>query len=195
MQLTTTYLDIWSTLSSTITSNINYKDTLFCRSNFTPIHGEPTFKTLHKLWKNIKANFKSVISNLGGGAHGHLGLVLTDAQYTLISPTPFVYPTHPGPISVPYGTTAHANSNMWIAHTKRVILFIEVMGVGQPLMQQVFFTVKEAYLAYISKRTTNSVIDTVTDILTHLQYNYGQLMPHELLERKDIVKKTIYNTR
>ena len=29
----------------------------------------------------------------------------------------------------------------------------------------------------------------------HLQDNYGQLMPHELLESEDIVKKMIYNLR
>ena len=32
-------------------------------------------------------------------------------------------------------------------------------------------------------------------MLTHLQNNYGQLMPHELLEREYIVKKRIYNPR
>ena len=60
-----------------MTSNINYKKTLFDRTNLTPIYGEPTFKTLHKFWNKIKSNAKSVYSNLGGGAHGHLGLVLT----------------------------------------------------------------------------------------------------------------------
>ena len=73
-----------------MTSNINYNYTLFEQSNLTPIRGEPTFETLHKLWNEIKANAKSVCSNLGGVAHGHLGLVLTDAMYALISLTLFV---------------------------------------------------------------------------------------------------------
>ena len=30
-------------------------------------------------------------------------------------------------------------------------------------------------------------------VLAHLQEKYGQLMPHELLERKDIAKKTTYH--
>ena len=72
-----------------MTRNINYKDTLFKRTNLTPIGGKPTFKTLHNICNVIKANSKSVYSNLGGGAYGHLGLVLTDAQYALISHTPF----------------------------------------------------------------------------------------------------------
>ena len=122
-----------------MTSNINYKDTLFKRANLTPIRGEPTFETLHKLQNEIKANAKSVYSNLGGGAHVHLGLVLTDAQYLLIPPTPFVYLTHPVPLVIPDGTTAHMNSNMRIAHTERVRLFREVTGFEQALVHQIYY--------------------------------------------------------
>ena len=50
-----------------------------------------------------------------------------------------------------------------------------------------------ANLADIRNRTTNYINDTVAIILMNLQENYDQLMPHELLERENIVKKTIYN--
>ena len=60
-------------------------------------------------------------------------------------------------------------------------------------MQQCFATVKGLYLADIRNRTKNSINDTVADVLTHLQYNYSQLMPHELLECKEIFKKTTYH--
>ena len=53
-------------------------------------------------------------SNIGGGVHGHLGLVLTNAQYVLISNTPFVYLTHLGLLIIPDGTATHMNSNMRI---------------------------------------------------------------------------------
>ena len=95
-----------------MTSSINYKDTPFERANLTPIRGRPTFETLHKLQNKIKANVKVVLSNIGGGAHVHLGLVLIYAQYALISPTPFVYPNHLGSIFISDGTTAHMNSNI-----------------------------------------------------------------------------------
>ena len=84
---------------------------------------------------------------------------------------------------------------MRIAHTKELRLFREVTGVEQALVQQIVGMVEEAYLAGIRNRTMNSINDTVTGVLTHLQDNYGHLMPHELLEREDIVKKTIYNPR
>ena len=57
--------------------NINYKEILLKRSNLILICGEPTFETSHKLWIEVKANAKAVYSNIGRGAHGHFGLVLT----------------------------------------------------------------------------------------------------------------------
>ena len=114
-----------------MTSTINYKDILFEWGNLTTIRGEPTFEMLHKIQNEIKANAKSVYSNLGGGAHEHLGLVLTDVQYVLIENTPFIYPTHLGPLIIIYGKTSLMNSNTQISHTEEVHIFREVTGVEQ----------------------------------------------------------------
>ena len=121
--------------------------------------------------------------------------MLTDAQYQLISSTPFVYPTHLVTLIVLDSVTSHANSNMRIAHTKEVCLFREVTGVEQALMQQIVGTFKDKYLADICNITMNSINNTVAGVLTYLQDNYGQLMSHKLLGRADITKKTIYNPR
>ena len=171
---------------------INYKDTLFEQGNLTTIRDKSTSEMLHKLWNEIKANAKAVYSNLGGRAHGHLGLALTEAQYALIYPTPLVYLTHPGPLIITDGTTAHAKSNMRIVHTEEVRLFSEVTGVEQALVKHIVVTVKEAYITDICNSTTAPINNTMEGVITHLQDKYGQLMPHKLLEREDIVKKTIY---
>ena len=112
---------------------------------------------LHNLRNKIKANTKSVYSDLRGGGHGYPCLVITDLQFTLISPTIFVYPTHPGPLIVPDRTTDHAKPNIRILHTEEVNLFREVTGVEKALVQQIFGTVEESYLANIRNRTTNSI--------------------------------------
>ena len=52
--------------------------------------------------------------------------------------------------------------------------------------------VEETYLADIRNSTTNAINNTVAGVLAHLQENYNHLMPHELLEREDIVKKKNY---
>ena len=84
MQLTNKYLDIWSTPQFTMTSYINYKDTLFEQANLNPIRGKPKIETIKNIRNEIKAKSKSVYSNIRGEAYGHLGLVLTINGYYLV---------------------------------------------------------------------------------------------------------------
>ena len=65
-------------------NNIDYANTYFRYRNPTKIIGEPTYKTLKKLKLELRANASSVDSNLGGGNHGYLGLVLTNAEYAAV---------------------------------------------------------------------------------------------------------------
>ena len=69
------------------------------------------------------------------------------------------------------------------------------MGVEQALVQKIICTAEEAYLVDIRNRTTKPFNDTVADVINRLQDNYGQLMPHALLKREEIVKKTTYYPR
>ena len=193
MNFNTTYLDSWSSPPSTIASYIHYGDTLFERANLTSIRCKPTYKTLHKLQNKIKASLKSVYSNLGRVSHGHISLVLTEAQYELIFNTPFSYPTHLGPLIVSYGTTNHMNLNMRITHTNAVHLFRELTGVDPSLIQKIITIVEEAYLVKILNQTTNPINNTMADVLAHLHENYRQIMPHKLLKRKGMANKTIYH--
>ena len=83
------------------TSVPNYRDTLFQYPDLTQIHGEPTYESLRVIQNQLKANARSVHTTLGGGQHGHLGLVLTPAQYALLSPHPYVCPPRPPSTSDP----------------------------------------------------------------------------------------------
>ena len=69
-----------------MTTRIDYASTYFPYTSPTPIQGEPTYKTLKRLKNELRANASSVDSNLGGGDHGYLGLVLTDEEYSRVAP-------------------------------------------------------------------------------------------------------------
>ena len=60
-------------------SQPNYREAHlhFQHPSLTKISGDPTYKSLANLEKEIEANGKSVPSTLGGGSQGHLGLVST----------------------------------------------------------------------------------------------------------------------
>ena len=59
---------------TTPNAQCNYRETHFQNADLTPIRGEPKDETLKVLFNEIKANLKTVYSNLGeggGGDHGH----------------------------------------------------------------------------------------------------------------------------
>ena len=78
---------------------------------------------------------------------------------------------------------------------QRSVSLCGVTGVKQSLVQHIVSKFEEAYLTNIRNRTTNLINDTVSDLLPYLQDNYRQLMPHELLKCKVIVKKMSYHLR
>ena len=88
----------------TMTPHIDYVATYFPHKTQIPICGEPTNADLKRLKTDLRANASSVDSNLGGGDHGYLGLVLSNTEYLAIptvSNTAFVPPPYPGPFVLP----------------------------------------------------------------------------------------------
>jgi hypothetical protein len=52
----------------------------------TSVTGKPDYHTLHAIHKIVRANARSIDTHLGGGAFGHLGVIISDAAYEMISP-------------------------------------------------------------------------------------------------------------
>jgi hypothetical protein len=66
------------------------------------VQGEPDYQTLHATRKFLQANSRAIDTHLGGGTLGHLGLIISDAYYKMIShttdagPTLWISPQAPG---------------------------------------------------------------------------------------------------
>jgi hypothetical protein len=66
------------------------------------VQGEPDYQTIHAIRKSLQANLRAIDTHLGGGTLGHLGLIVSDASYSMIAPdtyagpTLWVIPTSPG---------------------------------------------------------------------------------------------------
>ena len=104
---------------------MNYKGTIDYTTSFqyptpTKITGEPTYQSLKTLHSELKANASSIESNLGGGDHGYLGLVLLDANYALVTPTAFVAPTFPNALVIPATATQVEAIELCENHHKRI---------------------------------------------------------------------------
>jgi hypothetical protein len=176
-------------------NGINYRETYFEFPELTKIHGEPTSESLFKLRNELKANAQSVYSHLSDGTHGHLALVLSDAQYALLTNQAFVRPAHPGPLVIPAGTTAVMATAMKDAHVEEIRLFREVQGVEKALIQQIVQAVEAPYLIALRERTSNSLRGTVNAILDHLQTVYGRVSPQMLEDRDQELRNMTYNTK
>jgi hypothetical protein len=71
------------------------------------IDHEPTCKYIQVTTRLLNANTISIPSMAGGGAHGHLGIIMTQVEYATISPSPWVEPFSPNAVPIiPPGTNA-----------------------------------------------------------------------------------------
>jgi hypothetical protein len=51
-----------------------------------PGQGEPDYQTIHAIRKLLQANARAIDTHFGGGALGHLGIIVSDASFAMIAP-------------------------------------------------------------------------------------------------------------
>ena len=176
------------------TGAINYRALHFEYKDFTPIRGEPNADSLLRLCNEIKANARSVLSHLGGGAHGHLGLVLSPIEYaTIANNQPFIRPGHPGTLTIPPGTPQHRAITLKEAYNEELRRFRECQGVEQALLQQLIESIEPQYLLALRNRQTNSITVPLNDVLDYLTTTFGRVTPQMLDERMTAVAQMGYN--
>ena len=177
-------------------TNIAYKTTNFEYPNLTKISGQPNYELLKSIKDELKANAASVASNLGGGANGHLGLVLTDVEYLTVSPTAYIRPAHPGPLVIPAGPPAipqYLRAEMREDHKEAVRVFREADNVEKALKKQFAEAMPELYLKRFRNRLTNTLTDSIPDILNYLVQTYGDISDTELSETETNLKDKLFD--
>ena len=170
----------------TINSSSNYRQTHFEIKTPIKITGEPTFEQLKTLYSQLKINAQCMHSSRGGGAHGHLGLVLSAVDYQQLTLTPFVRPVDPGDFVLP----THVNLTMdQIAvlkenHKSLRDQFDKVDSVDKALRQFLVEALDPDYLLEIRNPTTERIEGTISQIMTTLFRSYGNLTAKELLHKQ-----------
>jgi hypothetical protein len=135
-------------------------------STVTKIHGQPTNRDIDCLEDELIAIASNQHSKLGGGLHGHSGLVRSVAKYELMVPgTPFIFPANPG--VYPQGPIPAAQHPQWEAkHKALVAQFQACMGASKGL--------KDLILKVVAVRTAScweciSQCDTIANVNSHVQ--------------------------
>jgi len=109
----------------------------------TRITEEPTFASLRRLEKELKANASSIESDIGGGDHGYLGLVLSDANYALVSATAFTPSTYPGTLNIPVTATQVEAVSLREDHYAQIAKYRKCGNVERSLLKHLQGSVDE----------------------------------------------------
>ncbi len=112
------------------------------KESATKIYGQPTDQDLTLLEKELISIAANVPTALGGGNHGHAGIIVEPTKYlAMMGGTAFVNPIHPG--IYPAGLTANA-----AAGTRAMAEAVH----KEQIAQFKFFAVVEQALTSFSKQ-------------------------------------------
>ena len=156
---------------------------LFPNSALPKIHGEPTYETINDVVQHMYANAATVTCPLGGGQHGHIGLIMKPALYQTLSATAFVRPLDPGPLpqySPNIRYTAADREAVAADHKETKRFFDLCNNVDTALKRQLIEAVDDIYLEEQRNRYTGYLTVSTQDLITHLLRRYGKITPGDL---------------
>eukprot|EP00957_Ditylum_brightwellii_P107892 8230443-Ditylum_brightwellii.AAC.1 len=134
------------------------------------------------LQNELQANTQAVITTLGGGRHGHLGLVMTPQDYALI-PSTTAYLQPPQPLLIlPQNDIQHQITQAKEQYYDELRMFNERNTVKKIFIQQIVDAINAKYVTTIRDPVTYQIMLTIPDIIDHFFDSYGAVTAEELRE-------------
>jgi hypothetical protein len=144
----------------------------------------PTRADIDLLKEELIANAISVASNVGGGAHGHLFLLMTTEQYTTfttVAAPGYVLPPPPGDApEYPNGASNAVVAGMDRAQKAREDAYKLMKQVDALFKQQILATIHPDYMAAQKERLVGYANRSALQLLTHLETEYGAYTQAEI---------------
>ena len=147
------------------------------KETVTKIHGQPTNQDLTTLEKELIAILANIPTTLGGGNHGHAGILMEPARYLLTTGVPFNNPANPGnyPLTVAGNAAAGVRARAEAEHKEEVREYETFQGVIQATKDIFLEAVDHEYLLEIEDEILGFLNQTPTDMLNHLRNRGGAL--------------------
>jgi hypothetical protein len=159
----------------------------FPRPILPTVQGEPDYQTIHAIRKLLHANARAIDTHLGGGALGHLGLIVSNTAYAIIAPTgengPMIWtnPTAPGQATavLDQGTAAQLSA---VRHSweESVLTYLPFNTVKQSLKKKIITVFEPMYLDILNDDMVGFANMTVRKMLDHLFLAYGNITAVDL---------------
>jgi hypothetical protein len=142
------------------------------------VQGEPDYQTIHATRKFLQANSRAIDTHLGGGTLGHLGLIILDSSYAMISPitdagpTLWITPQAPGraPANTD-GTAAQISATRHICE-EDVQTYRTCTSVQQALKKQIISVFEPIYLDILNDKMMGYANISARYMLDHLFETY-----------------------
>ena len=140
------------------------------------IHGEPDYESIKAIQDILYGNAASLPTTLGGGNHGHIGLIMTPALYLTLSATAYVEPADPGPPPVVATNAAGGTRDNAIrVHNESRRIHDNNVNMDAALKSQIIDAIEHAYICELQNRYTGYMSVSTRDLLDHLLDRYGQI--------------------
>jgi hypothetical protein len=155
----------------------------FPHSTLPKVTGEPTFEDLKIICRLLNANSMIVSSYEGGGKHGHLGIIMTNAEHLAVANDVFLPPENPGPAAtiVAEMTGVHIAEMGWL-HTAETSIYRTYHNVDQAFKKMIIVAFEDQYLNALSDEIVGYANCTSLQLLTHLLTYYTMIAPTELTQ-------------
>ena len=142
------------------------------------IQGETDYETINNMVQLLQDNAASPPTPLGGGQHGHIGLLMTPALYTTLSATAYVPPLNPGIQPTWPAGSSQANRDLATTQYKSAHFIYDQHGnMDTALKTQILDCIDDTYLNELRNKYTGYLGVTTRDVLDHLLDRYGKISP------------------
>ena len=147
------------------------------QESVTKIHGQPTDQDITTLERELIAIAASIPTGLGGGNHGHAGLIVEAAKYLAMTQVEFTIPPNPGiyPAGLAANAAAGTRARAEAEHKEEVAQYEILKGVEQALKDIILDAVEHDYLLEIEDDTLGFLNQTPRQMIDHLKARGGAL--------------------
>jgi len=161
------------------------------KETVTKIHGQPKSHDLTNLEKEIVSILANIPTTLGGGNHGHVGVIMDPTEYnTMTGGIDFVNPANPGIYLAGLAANAAAGTRAReeAIHNELIAQFETLEGVKLGTKDLILEAVDNEFLSEIEHDTLGYLNVTPRQMITHLLSQGGALDfagTKELLAQRD----------
>jgi hypothetical protein len=147
------------------------------KESVTKIHGQPKDQDITTLEKELIAIAASIPTTLGGGNHGHAGLIVDATKYLTMTGVAFAIPPNPGiyPAGLAANAAAGIRARAEAEHKEEVAQYEILKGVEQALKDIILEAVENDYLMEIEDETLGYLNQTPRQMIDHLKARGGSL--------------------